>query len=170
MRRWLILTCLALSLGGCSSTSISRLTLQTSDGVTLSILEAGKHHDREQAVAMAFVPGWSMPASIWQRQLEDLGKDFYVRALDPRGQGLSDVPESGYTAARRARDIKEFLQSSHNVLLVGWSLGAIESLQYIDLFGAERLAGLVLIDSSVGEEPAPPPSGTFKQHRARNHA
>jgi microsomal epoxide hydrolase len=131
--------------------------------VTLSFLEAGKQHDHEQAVTMAFVPGWSMPASIWQRQLEDLGKDFYVRALDPRGQGLSDVPESGYTAARRARDIKEFLQSSHNVLLVGWSLGAIESLQYIDLFGPERLAGLVLVDSSVGEEPAPPPSATFKQ-------
>jgi microsomal epoxide hydrolase len=31
------------------------------------------------------------------------------------------------------------------------------------MFGAGRLAGLVLVDSSVGEEPAPPPGGTFLQ-------
>jgi microsomal epoxide hydrolase len=104
-----------------------------------------------------------MPAAIWRRQLEDLGKYFYVMALDPRGQGFSGVAESGYTAQRRARDIEEFLQGASNVVLVGWSLGAIESLQYIDQFGTNRLAGLVLVDSSVGEGPAPPSGGTFKQ-------
>jgi microsomal epoxide hydrolase len=31
------------------------------------------------------------------------------------------------------------------------------------MFGSGHLAGLVLVDSSVGEEPAPPPGGTFKQ-------
>src|SRR3972149_9015930 len=50
-----------------------------------------------------------------------------------------------------------------NVLLVGWSLGAIESLQYVQTFGADRLAGLVLVDSSVGEKPAPPPGSAFTQ-------
>jgi microsomal epoxide hydrolase len=104
-----------------------------------------------------------MPASIWQRQVEELGKEFHVMALDPRGQGLSQVAVSGYTAERRARDIGELLQPLDNVLLVGWSLGALESLQYVDLFGTQRLAGLVLVDSSVGEEPAPPPGGAFKQ-------
>jgi microsomal epoxide hydrolase len=131
--------------------------------VTLSVLEAGKQHVQAEAVRIALIPGWSMPASIWQRQLEDLGKDFHVMALDPRGQGLSSVAESGYTAERRARDIEEFLHGSSNVVLVGWSLGAIESLQYIDQFGTHRLAGLVLVDSSVGEAPAPPSGGTFKQ-------
>jgi len=47
------------------------------------------------------------------------------------------------------------------VLLVGWSLGAIESLQYVHMFGAERLAGMVLVDSSIGEDPTPPAGGTF---------
>ena len=58
---------------------------------------------------------------------------------------------------------KSFSNRIRNVLLVGWSLGALEALQYIHMFGADRLAGLVLVDSSVGEEPAPPPGGTFLQ-------
>ena len=31
------------------------------------------------------------------------------------------------------------------------------------MFGSERLAGLVLVDSSVGEEPAPKAGGNFPQ-------
>ena len=104
-----------------------------------------------------------MPAAIWQKQLVELGRNYYTVALDPRGQGESDAPSFGYTAERRATDLHEFLQPLSKVLLVGWSLGAIESLQYVQLFGAERLAGLALVDSSVGEEPAPPPGGTFIQ-------
>ncbi len=104
-----------------------------------------------------------MPASIWRRQLEHFGKSYYVLALDPRGQGESDIPSSGYTAERRAMDMREFLQPLSHVLLVGWSLGALESLQYIQMFGTDRIAGLVLVDSSVGEEPPPAPGGTFKQ-------
>jgi non-heme chloroperoxidase len=104
-----------------------------------------------------------MPASIWERQLDYFGKSYYTVALDPRGQGDSDVPTSGYSADRRASDIHEFLEPLSEVLLVGWSLGALESLQYIQMFGTGRIAGLVLVDSSVGEEPPPPPGGTFKE-------
>jgi microsomal epoxide hydrolase len=102
-----------------------------------------------------------MPASLWRRQLEAFGHRYHALALDPRGQGESQVPRSGYTAERRARDIHEFVQPLGKLLLVGWSLGAIESLQYVHMFGAERVAGMVLVDSSVGEEPAPPPGGEF---------
>jgi non-heme chloroperoxidase len=42
-------------------------------------------------------------------------------------------------------------------------LGGIESLQYVHMYGAGRLAGLALVDNSVGEGRAPPPSGTFKR-------
>jgi non-heme chloroperoxidase len=55
------------------------------------------------------------------------------------------------------------LEPFSNVLLIGWSLGAIESLQYVHMFGSGRLAGLVLVDSSVGEGPPPKGSGNFKQ-------
>jgi microsomal epoxide hydrolase len=52
--------------------------------------------------------------------------------------------------------------------LIGWSLGAIEALQYIDMFGTSRLSGLILVDSSVGEEPAPGSSGGFKDNLRRD--
>ena len=147
---------------GCA-TQVTRRSLQTSDGVVLSVLESGREHAGSGKLTIALVTGWSMPASIWENQLEDLGRSYHTLAIDPRGQGASQVPADGFTADRRASDLKEFLDPLSNVLLVGWSLGAIESLQYIHMYGAGRLAGLVLVDSSVGEEPAPPPGGTFLQ-------
>jgi len=110
---------------------------------------------------IALVPGWCMPAAIWQNQLTALGERHATIALDPRGQGESDVPATGYNFARRAADLHEFLAPYDSVLLVGWSLGALEALQYAHLYGEAKLAGLALVDSSVGELPAPPPGGGF---------
>jgi microsomal epoxide hydrolase len=41
------------------------------------------------------------------------------------------------------------------VLLVGWSLGVLDSLGYVAQYGDTRVAGLVLIDNSIREDPAP---------------
>jgi microsomal epoxide hydrolase len=130
----------------------------TSDGVQLHVLEGGPPH----AATIAFVPGWSMPADIWRFQLAALGARYRVAALDPRGQGRSEVPKSGYTLERRAADVHEFLALYPRVVLVGWSLGALESLEMVRANGEARLAGLVIVDSSVGEPPAPP-AGVFKE-------
>lgn len=147
---------------GCAA-PIARRSLHTSDGVVLSILESGREHGSSGKPTIALVTGWSMPASIWQNQLAEFGRSYHTIAVDPRGQGASQVPSDGFTAERRARDLEEFLDPLTNVLLIGWSLGAIESLQYVHMFGTGRLAGMVLVDSSVGEEPAPPPGGAFLQ-------
>lgn len=56
----------------------------TSDGVRLHYLEAGT------GPALIFVPGWTMPAEIWEAQLRDLSREFRVIALDPRSQGASE--------------------------------------------------------------------------------
>lgn len=147
---------------------LARRTVVTSDGVTLSVLETGREHAGGGRVALAFIPGWSMPASLWREQLQALGRGYHTLALDPRGQGESDVPGSGYTAERRATDLHEFLRPLSNVVLIGWSLGAIEALQYVDMFGPGRLAGLVLVDSSVGELPVPPSGAGFARRLREN--
>ena len=139
----------------------ARSSVRTSDGIKLSFVESGLQHSESSQPTIALIPGWCMPANLWHNQLEELGRRYPTLALDPRGQGESDVPAKGFTAERRATDIHEFLQPFSRVLLVGWSLGAIESLQYISMFGAERIAGLVIVDSSVGEDPAPRAGGTF---------
>lgn len=137
-----------------------RRRIVMSDGVALSVVEIldGK---RATPLTLAFVPGWCMPAWLWQAQLDVLGAHYPVIAIDPRGQGQSDVPASGYNFERRAADISETLRPYQNVVLVGWSLGALEALEYAHCYGEQRLAGMVLVDSSVGELPAPPPGDSF---------
>jgi microsomal epoxide hydrolase len=135
-----------------------RRRFQTSDGVFLSAIECGSE---KSALTLAFIPGWCMPLWLFEPQLDVLSKHHCVIALDPRGQGESGVPDGGYHFERRARDIAEFLARYDNVVLIGWSLGALEALEYAHRHGEEKLAGMVLVDSSVGELPVPPPGSTF---------
>ena len=149
-----------------SAAQTIRRSFQTTDGMMLSFLEAGSEHRNNPTIVL--MPGWLMPGRIWQRQLSDFSRSYHTLALDPRGQGESQVPSSGYTAERRATDLHEFLLQRSNILLIGWSLGGIEALQYVYMFGTARLAALVLVDSSVGEEPAAGSSGRFKDDFRRD--
>ncbi len=125
----------------------------TSDGVRLHLLEQGDPARN----TIVLVPGWTMPAWIFQPQLEAFSRSYHVVALDPRGQGDSEIAPSGYDHIRRGRDIAELVAALGNrpVLLVGWSLGVLDSLGYVAQFGDRQIAGLVLIDNSIGEDPAP---------------
>jgi microsomal epoxide hydrolase len=141
-----------------AAAALDSRSFTTSDGVRLHVLEGGP----PSAPVIAFIPGWSMPADIWRYQLEALGARYRVAALDPRGQGRSMVSRSGYTLERRAADLREFLALYPRAVLVGWSLGALESLEYVRANGEAGIAGLVVVDSSVGEPPAPP-AGVFRE-------
>ena len=126
----------------------------TSDGARLHYLEAGSSGAR----TVVFIPGWTMPAWIFDAQIDALDDRFHVLALDPRGQGESEVTRFGYTYQRRGRDIGELIDHAATgpVVLVGWSLGVIDGLAWVADGGADRIAGLVLIDNSIGEGTAPP--------------
>ena len=127
----------------------------SSDGVKLHYLEAGS----PQAPTMVFVPGWTMPAWIWQRQIQAFAATRHVIAFDPRGQGQSQIARSGYEPDRRGQDVAELIDrlGSRPVLLVAWSLGVLDVLDYVGTSGDGRIAGLVLVDNSVGEDPPPTP-------------
>lgn len=129
----------------------------TSDGVRLHYHEAGAGRP------IVFVPGWTMPGRIWRPQVAHFARTHRVIAFDPRGQGESAVPRDGYTAERRAQDIKELLDhlGAEPVVLVGWSLGVLDSLAYIGANGTARLAAVVLVDNSIGEDPPPVSDPTF---------
>ncbi len=138
---------------------VSSTRFTTSDDVRLHVLEAGPEHAEP---VIAFVPGWSMPAAIWRAQLAALGATHRVAALDPRGQGESKMPPEGFSIDRRADDVREFVARYRRVVLVGWSLGALEALHYVHRHGAAGLDALVVVDSSVGEDPPPAPGGSFQ--------
>ena len=145
---------------------------KSSDGVRLHYLEAGPITGN----IIVLIPGWTMPAWIFERQIADLSAQFHVIALDPRSQGGSDIAASGHDHVRRGQDIAELLArlGPDRVLLVGWSLGVLDSLAYVHASGDSRIAGLVLVDNSIGEDPPPPapkprkpgPKPTWKQDMA----
>ncbi len=132
----------------------------TSDGVKLHYIEEGAGRPR----TIVFVPGWTMPAWIWDRQIAHFGRTHHVIAFDPRSQGASQIAHAGHEPVRRGRDIAELIEhlGRERVLLVGWSLGVLDSLAYVRGAGEGRLAGLVLVDNSIGEDPPPVPTPPSK--------
>ncbi len=134
----------------------------SSDGVRLHYLEAGPVNGH----TLVFVPGWTMPAWIWAPQLQAFARRYHVVAFDPRGQGDSGVPINGYEPVRRGRDIAELIAhlDAGPVVVVAWSLGVLDTLASIHGRGDHLLAGLVLVDNSVGEDP-PPPYHPVPRHR-----
>ncbi len=121
---------------------------RTSDGVRLHYLDAGS------GPAMVFVPGWTMPAEIWQPQIEHFSKNYRVVALEPRSQGESDKPAEGHDPARRARDIKELVDhlKLQNTVLVGWSMGVHELLTYAEQSGTAGVRAFVLVDGVLWDK------------------
>ena len=146
-----MLAVLSLLAAGAAHAGDAQVT--TSDGVRLHVIEAGPR----DAATIVLVPGWTMPAWIFRPQIDYFSQRFHVVALDPRGQGDSEAPAGGYDYRRRGQDIADLIGALNTrpVLLVGWSLGVLDSLAYVHDYGDRQLAGLVLIDNSVGEDPPP---------------
>jgi hypothetical protein len=90
----------------------------TSDGAELHYLEAGS------GPTLVFVPGWSMPAEVWEHQIRHFSSDYRVVALDPRGQGRSENPGHGYHPSRRGLDIGELIEhlGGEPVVLVDYQI------------------------------------------------
>lgn len=133
-------------------------SFETSDGVRLCY---SAHLLEEDArPLLVFIPGWTMPAAIWERQCAWFAGKASMVTFDPRGQGESATPTDGYGLGRRARDIAELLGCfpGRRIVLVAWSLAVLEALAYADAFGPASLAGLVLVDNSIGEGPDEPPA------------
>jgi microsomal epoxide hydrolase len=116
------------------------------DGVKIHTLDAG------QGPALLFIPGWTIPAEIWDAQLNHFSKNHRAVAIDPRSQGQSTkTPEGSYPAAR-ARDLKAVVDQLGlaPVTLVCWSAAVQECLSYVNQFGTATVTALVLVDGISG--------------------
>jgi len=124
---------------------------KTSDGVRIHYLEAGSGRP------IVFIPGWTLPAWIWQKQIDEFSKNYHVIAVDPRSQGESDKPPYGHLPETRARDYKELVDQLglKRPVLVGWSMACGELVKYAEQFGTDNTAGLVLVDGLLTDHPSP---------------
>ena len=121
---------------------------KTSDGVRIHYVEAGTGRP------IVFIPGWTMPAWIWQKQIDEFSKKYRVIAVDPRSQGESDKPASGHLLETRARDYKEMFDhlGLKRPVLVGWSMACGELVKYAEQFGTDDVGGIVLVDGFLSEK------------------
>jgi len=172
LRCLLLSVCLNLVLGAAAQAPKPKSDfVKTPDGLKIHYLDTGfapdripiytpptlpgKHQlDPAPAANILFVPGWTMPGWIWEQQIAYFAKTHRVVAMDPRSQGESSQTSEGHYPAARARDIKAVVDQLKlaPVVLVGWSMGVTEAAAYVDQFGTDTLAGLVLVDGWAGAD------------------
>ena len=148
----LLLLLITIPQAGAQTPTLAGLTdswFVTSDSVRLHYLSGGS------GPTMVFVPGWTMPADIWEPQLRYFVRSHRVIALDPRSQGASERVSEGNFVGRRAQDVHELLHhlGTQHVVLVAWSLGVVEALELVERFGTADIAGLVLVDGLIWVSP-----------------
>lgn len=114
----------------------------TSDGVRLHYqLQGG-------GKAIVLLHGWSGNHSNFAPIVEELSKTNTVLCYDHRGHGFSDHPQYGLTLSTLAQDLEELLEhlDLKDILLIGWSMGAMTFFDYVQQFGTGRLRGSIIID------------------------
>ena len=111
------------------------------------------YEDHGEGQPIVFLHGATAGLRYFEPQLTGLSGEYRPLAFDFRGHGRSEKTELGHTMAQHARDLRAFLDrlDLDDVVLVGWSMGAIVSWEYVDQFGTDGLRALVDVDM----EPSP---------------
>jgi pimeloyl-ACP methyl ester carboxylesterase len=131
-------------------------------GVRLHYLEWGSADK-----TVVCLHGTSMQAHAWTQFARDLQPAFRVIALNMRGHGLSDAPESGYTIPQYSDDLLHFADALRlgRFHLIGSSLGTQVALHFA-AHHPGRVGRVVLSDPSLAIE-QPAIDGYVALHRSR---
>ncbi len=117
-------------------------TLQLNGGGTLEF------DDQGSGPAMVFLHGWSLGKEAFARQRRELSDRYRVIVPDMRGHGNSKRFEKSDGIDALARDLERLLVALDltDVILVGWSMGALVAWQVADGPQRGRIRGIVTID------------------------
>lgn len=117
----------------------------TIDGVSLSILEAGTGDP------IIFVHGVVTTSNIFAKYLSAYSPDFRGIAVDLRGYGDSQKPDSGFTIKQFSKDLIALADKLEieKPIWVGVSMGGM-ILQQLALDYPERVRALVLVSTTDG--------------------
>lgn len=111
------------------------------------------YEDHGDGDPIVFLHGGTAGLRYFEPQLTSLSNEYRTLAVDFRGHGRSEKTDLGHTLSQYARDLREFLLQLDldDVVLVGWSMGALVSWEYIHQFDTDRVQAIVDIDM----EPSP---------------
>jgi pimeloyl-ACP methyl ester carboxylesterase len=106
----------------------------------------------EKAPPVVLVHGLASNARIWDLVAPILAQQRRTVAIDQRGHGLSEKPDTGYDLATEVRDLAAVCDALGftRPLIVGHSWGANVALQ-LAADEPQRVAGIVLVDGGTTE-------------------
>jgi non-heme chloroperoxidase len=113
------------------------------NGVRLHYLDWGG-----RGPALIFLTGMGCSAYIFDGFAPRFTDRFHVLALTRRGQGDSDIPETGYDADTLTEDIRQFMDhlKIEKAILAGHSLAGVELTHFAATYPA-RVEKLVYLDA-----------------------
>jgi pimeloyl-ACP methyl ester carboxylesterase len=114
------------------------------NGIHLHYLDWGSNEP-----VLLFLAGMGCSAYIFKQFAPRFTDKFHVLALDRRGHGDSDYPETGYDPDTLTEDLRQFLDvlNINQVILVGHSMGYIELCHFTALY-PERVLKLIFLDAA----------------------
>jgi non-heme chloroperoxidase len=141
MRNFIIIL---LFLSVCADASAKNDYIKISDDTAIYYEELGSGQ------TIIFIPGWTFPHNVFDKQINYFSKKYHVIAIDPRGQGLSTTTLENNNYDQHGNDLSTLINKLQlkNVILVGWSLGCYDAYAYIKSNGTSNLKAFVCIDSS----------------------
>ncbi|MGM0590833.1 MAG: alpha/beta fold hydrolase [Halobacteriota archaeon] len=106
------------------------------------------YEDHGEGQPIVFLHGVMCSLRYFEPQVAGLSNEYRTVAVDYRGHGRSEKTEHGHTVAQYARDLHTLLdrRDIEDAVIVGWSMGAFVSWDYVKQFGTERIRGLVDVD------------------------
>src|SRR5207248_1740255 len=75
------------------------------NGVKLHYVEGGQGQR-----TVVLLPGWPQTWYAWRKIMTELGKTHHVVAVDLRGMGDSDRPDSGYDTKTASQDVSALME------------------------------------------------------------
>lgn len=111
------------------------------------------YEDYGEGQPIVFLHGATAGLRYFEPQLTGLAGAYRALGVDFRGHGRSEKTDLGHTLEQYADDVRTFLArlDLDDVVLVGWSMGALVSWEYAHQYGTEGIRALVDVDM----EPSP---------------
>lgn len=127
--------------------------------------------DEGEGKPLFFVTGFSGSAEGFSYQIEHFKKKYRVISIDPRNHGKSSFSFKGNTYAQQGADIGALIEhlDLKDVVLLGWSFGALACCNYVEQYGTNRLSAFVTIDNPpcpISEDPSEYRAGDLNMLRS----
>ncbi len=118
---------------------MNKITVEFDDGFKTDITKSGN------GPAIIIQHGWTGSTTDWKPIINKLKKNFTCYFWNCRS-----YHQQGVTIDRLATDVKNLIAAEEltNVTLVGHSMGALISWEFINLFGCDDLRLLVIVDQT----------------------